>query len=342
MNRKNFLNIALPGSLALSLAKVLPVQAFSLRQDAASIIPPYLKKGDTIGITSPAGYISVDAIQPAVLQLKEWGFKVEIGYTIGKREHTFGGSDFERHSDFQYMMDSNHIKAILCARGGYGFVRIIDRLNFNKFSINPKWVIGFSDITVFHSHVVANYGIASIHSKMCNSFPDNPILASQIQKDTIFSIFNAITGVKMKYEAPANASNKVGTATGKLIGGNLRTLENMAGTASQMPTEGCILFLEDTGEYLYSVDRMLWNLKRTGMLEKLNGLIIGGFKNKAETAGEEFGRTMEALVLEKVKELNFPVCFDFPVGHQVNNFALKCGIQHQLTVQLNKSELIEI
>ncbi len=339
MNRKSFLNIAIPGGLAVSLSSAVPTHALNLLPDFG--IPPYLNTGDTIGITSPAGYITLDSIQPAIAQLKEWGFKVEIGNAVGKRDGTFGGSDFERQADFQYMMDSDHIKAIMCARGGYGFTRIIDRLNFDKFIKQPKWVIGFSDITVFHSHVAANYAIPSIHSKMCNSFPSNPLTATQIQKDTIESILKALKGVKMNYEAMHNASNRLGIAHGKLIGGNLRTLENLAGSASQMKTDGCILFVEDTGEYLYSVDRMFWNLKRAGMLDHLSGLIIGGFKNKEEAEGEGFGRTMEQIVHEKLSGSNFPVCFDFPVGHQVNNYALKCGIQHQLHVAPNGTVLIE-
>lgn len=342
MNRKNFINIALPGSIALGLNATLPTWAKKNAMSIAPMDPPNLKMGDTIGITSPAGFISLEHLQPAIKQLEKWGYKVEIGQTIGKKHGTFGGTDFERMSDFQYMLDNDGINAVLCARGGYGMVRIIDKLNFNKFSTRPKWLIGFSDITTLHCHLFANTGIPSIHSKMCNSFPANPTLASQIQQETIESINFALKGIKMKYNAPFHPSNKLGKGVGKLIGGNLRTLENMAGSNDQINTKNCILFLEDTGEYPYSVDRMLWNLKRAGLFNQLQGLIIGGFKNKVETEEDLFPLSLQQMVHEKITKFEFPVCFDFPVGHQVNNFALKCGVVHQLDVSETGTILTEI
>ncbi|MEE1885385.1 S66 peptidase family protein [Pedobacter flavus] len=342
MNRKSFINIALPGCLALGLNISLPTWARNNTAETSSMVPPNLNAGDIIGITSPAGYISLEDVQPAVKQLEKWGYKVEIGQTIGKKHGTFGGTDFERMSDFQYMLDNDTIKAVLCARGGYGMVRIIDKLNFSKFSASPKWLIGFSDITTLHSHLFAVTGIPSIHSKMCNSFPANPAVASQIQQETIESINFTLKGIKMKYNAPFHPSNKQGKGVGKLIGGNLRTLENMAGSNAQINTKNCILFLEDTGEYPYSVDRMLWNLKRAGLFNQLQGLIIGGFKNKLETEEDLFPLSLQQMVHEKITEFEFPVCFDFPVGHQVNNFALKCGVIHQLEVSENGTILVEI
>lgn len=339
MKRKQFLNMALFGSLGVGLNSFIPNVGYASPTIGDVIVPPYLKKGDLIGITSPAGYISLEAIGPALAQLRDWGFNVEIGTSIGKREGTFGGSDYERYRDFQYMMDNPNIKAIMCARGGYGFVRIVDRLDFSKFKNSPKWLIGFSDITTLHSHLFAQVGVASIHSKMCNSFPSDALKATDVQKATIDSIKNALMGEKMNYSAQFNPSNRLGEATGYLVGGNLRTLENMAGSVSQMKTEGCILFLEDTGEYLYSVDRMFWNLKRTGMLDDLNGLILGGFKNKEDNPGEEFVKQLEEIVHEKISGRKFPVCFDFPVGHQVNNYALRCGQMHRLTVTVQESRL---
>jgi muramoyltetrapeptide carboxypeptidase len=305
------------------------------------VIPPYLQKGDIIGITSPAGYITIEEIQPAVQVLEMWGFRVKIGTTIGKRNFTFGGTDEERTTDLQQMLDDKSIKAILCARGGYGAVRIVDRLNWTSFKQFPKWVIGFSDITVLHCHINRNMGIASIHSKMCNSFPSTWANADALQKDTIESIKQSLTGVKMQYTATPHTANKTGMASGVLVGGNLKTIESLAASASDIRTANKILFVEDTGEYMYSMDRMFWNLQRSGKLENLKGLIVGGFKEKKEEGDDDFGKTLQDVVLEKVKKYNYPVCFDFPVGHQRNNYALKCGVVHRLTVSANKVSLQE-
>ncbi|HTL09609.1 MAG TPA: LD-carboxypeptidase, partial [Chitinophagaceae bacterium] len=297
------------------------------------IVPKYLKQGDCVGITSCAGYITLQDIQPAVQQLQQWGFTVKIGSTIGKRDFTFGGTDVERAADFQQLLDDDSIKAIMCARGGYGAVRIIDMLRFDRLLQHPKWIIGFSDITVLHAHLNRNYGIASLHSKMCNSFPEDWSRAEPIQVETILSIKAALQGISMQYSAPANDKNRPGKADGVLVGGNLKTLETLAGSRSDLKTAGKILFVEDTGEYLYSIDRMFWNLKRTGKLSHLSGLIIGGFKIKPDDDPDEaFGKNLYDIVLEKVSAYAYPVCFDFPVGHQKNNFALKCGVRHRLEV----------
>lgn len=310
---------------------------------ASGMVPAYLKPGDSIGITSPAGYITLAEIQPAVQMMQSWGFNIKTGTTIGKRDFTFGGTDEERAGDFQAMLDDHSIKAIMCARGGYGAVRIIDKLNFTKFKAKPKWIIGFSDITVIHSHLSANYGVASIHSKMCNSFPDDWSKAEPVQIASILSIRDALTGVPMKYTHTAHDKNRTGIATGKLIGGNLKTLESLAGSKSDIRTDGKILFVEDTGEYLYSIDRMFWGLKRTGKLVNLKGLVVGGFKIKPDDSPDEtFGKSLYDIVLEKVADYHYPVCFDFPVGHQKNNFALKCGIEHRLSVSEDVVTLEEI
>ena len=230
------------------------------------------------------------------------------------------------------MLDDRSIKAILSARGGYGAVRIIDKLDFKKFALHPKWIIGFSDVTVMHSHINRHYNIATLHSKMCNSFPEDWNLAEQVQRDTIESIHQCLSGKKMEYSATPAAANRPGKATGQLVGGNLKTLESLAGTASDLITKNKILFVEDTGEYLYSIDRMFWNLKRTGKLAQLKGLIVGGFKVKPDDPGEEFGRSVEDIVLDKVKEYKYPVCFNFPVSHEKENYALKVGAKYVLEV----------
>ena len=341
MKRKEFISSVLATAITISSPEKI---SYGPDDDTNSspLIPKYLKPGDHIGITSPAGYITLEEIQAAKERLESWGFTIEVGDTIGKKDFTYGGTDDERTNDFQKMMDDVKIKAILCARGGYGAIRIIDKLNWNKFKLKPKWIIGFSDITVIHSHLNKNFGIASIHSKMCNSFPDDWSKAEPIQVETIESIGKALKGERMNYSAAVNEKNKLGIGEGVLIGGNLKTLETLSGTASDINTAGKILFVEDTNEYLYSIDRMFWHLKRTGKLSKLKGLVIGGFKIKADVDTEDFGKKLEEIVLEKVKAYSYPVCFDFPVGHQKNNFALKCGVRHRLSVSVSEVALKEI
>lgn len=340
MKRKKFIQSSV-GALTASFLPALPKIQYGANE-TLFVSPSYLKAGDIIGITSPAGYIINQEIQSAVRKMESWGYQIKIGETIDKRDFTFGGTDEERARDFQRMLDDAKIKAIMCARGGYGAVRIIDKLNWEKFKAKPKWIIGFSDVTVFHSHLNKNLGIASIHSKMCNSFPDDWSQAEPIQIETIESIQKALSGVKMSYTALPNLQNKVGLADGILIGGNLKMLETLAGTKSDLNTAGKILFVEDTGEYMYNVDRMFWNLKRTGKLSQLKGLIIGGFKIKVDEDSDDFGRTLQDVILEKIKAYRYPVCFDFPVGHQKNNYALKCGVRHRLTVFANEVSLKEV
>lgn len=340
MNRKHFLSSFIAATAVFPAFKTL---AHTIESESSSFkIPPYLKAGDTIGISSPAGYITLEQIQPSVLQMQSWGFNIKVGETIGKRDFTYGGTDSERLADFQQMLNDPNIKAIMCARGGYGFVRIIDQLDFSAFKRNPKWIIGFSDITVLHCHLAKKFGIASIHSKMCNSFPDDWAKAEPIQIETILSIKNALTGEQMGYTAPSNSNNRFGKTDGILVGGNLSIIETMAGSDSDLDTKDKILFIEDTGEYLYSIDRMLWNLKRSDKLKNLKGLIVGGFKVKPDDAGEEFGKSVYDIVLEKIKEYTYPVAFDFPVGHQRNNFALKCGVNHTFIVNESGSTLRSI
>lgn len=341
MNRKYFLSL-IPASLLLNPFKSTASEIPIIDSYKKVKIPPYLTSGDVIGITCPAGYITQAEIDSSIIQMKSWGFDVAVGKTVGAKDFTFGGTDQERLTDIQQMLDDPNIKAIMCARGGYGAIRILDQLDFSKFKSSPKWLIGFSDITILHSHINTNYRVASIHSKMCNSFPNNWALAEPIQVETINSIQQALTGEKMKYTTPYNVNNRMGKGYGELIGGNLRCIENLAGTKSEIETAGKILFVEDTGEYLYSIDRMFYNLKRSGKLDKLNGLIIGGFKVKADDAGNEFGKNLTQIVLEKVAGLDFPVCFDFPVGHQKANFALKCGVKHTFDVRIEGTKLEEV
>ena len=346
MNRKNFL------SSLLAAGTTIPILANTGRRDgfspsdssgaAGAVLPAYLVPGDTIGITCPAGFITLKEIDPAVQLIENWGFKLRIGETIGKRDFTFGGTDAERAADMQQMLDDPAVKAILCARGGYGAVHIIDRLDFSGLLASPKWVIGFSDITVLLCHLHRQLNMASIHSKMCNSFPDLWSQADPVQAASILSIGQALRGEKIDYTITYNEKNRAGMGEGLLVGGNLKTIETLSGTRSDIDTAEKILFVEDTGEYLYSIDRMFWHLERTGKLSSLKGLIIGGFKVKPDDPGDEFGRTLYEIVQGRVKSYSYPVCFDFPVGHQKNNFALKVGALHRLTIANNTVRLEDL
>lgn len=344
MNRKSFLSsLALASVSVPLLSKYTTAAPVTAKERVRSYkIPPYLKTGDVVGITCPAGFITMEEVLPSVKLMESWGYSVKIGKTVGTKDFTFGGTDQERAADLQQMLDDVEVKAIMCARGGYGAVRIIDYLDFKRFEDHPKWIIGFSDITVLHSHLDKNFRIASIHSKMCNSFPSDWSLADPIQIETILSIRQALAGQDLRYSAPVNEFNKMGKVQGVLVGGNLTIIETLAGSDSDLNTDGKILFLEDTGEYLYSIDRKFWNLKRSGKLAKLKGLMIGGFKIKTETGGDQFGKTIQEIVIEKVKEYDYPVCFDFPVGHQKNNYALKCGMKHILDVNQEGTILTSI
>jgi muramoyltetrapeptide carboxypeptidase len=340
MKRKDFLSSIIP--MGAVFTNIATGKMILNDPDTVLKTPPYLKNGDVIGICCIAGYITMEEVKPSVDKIKEWGFDIKLGDTIGKKDFTFGGTDQERLNDLQQMLDDKNIKAILFARGGYGSIRIIDKLNFTKFIAHPKWVIGFSDATVIHSHINQNFGIATIHSKMCNSFPDDWSKADADQIVSIDSIRKCLSGEKMAYSISSSVKNKMGIGQGILIGGNLKTIETLTGSVSDINTDGKILFVEDKDEYLYSIDRMFWNLKRSGKLDKLKGLIVGGFKTMKDDPGEEFGMTLEEIVLEKVSDCNYPVCFDFPVGHQKNNMALKCGITHELIVADSICTLTEI
>jgi muramoyltetrapeptide carboxypeptidase len=339
VNRKDFLSKTIP----LSLAAFPFTKAMAEEEDKPVKVPRYLKEGDTIGICCPSGPITLEEIQPALRVLQSMGYEVVIGKTVGMKEFTYAGPDADRIQDVQSMLDDPKIKAIMFGRGGYGAVRIIDKLDFKKFAAKPKWIIGFSDATVFHAHLNRNFGIASIHSKMCNSFPDDFNSADKEARDSIYSIHQCLINSPVEYPTTINPNNKNGTGEGVLIGGNLAILQNLAGTASDINTKGKILFIEDAEEYLYNIDRMLWNLKRSGKLSGLKGLIVGGFTHlRPDDPGEEFGKTIYQIIMEKVSEYHYPVCFDFPVGHQKSNYAMKCGVRHRLSVTQGEVRFHEI
>jgi muramoyltetrapeptide carboxypeptidase len=259
-----------------------------------------------------------------------------VGKTLGSgSDNYFSGTDEDRADELQAMLDDNGINAILCGRGGYGVGRIIDRLDFTRFKRKPKWIIGYSDITVLHSHIFTNCHIATLHSPMAAAFndgvADNPFIGS---------LKNALAGKKAQYKAPVHAFNQIGAATGTLVGGNLSLLSHLVGTPSDIHTKGRILFIEDIGEYIYSSDRMLHQLKRSGKLDKLAGLIVGGFTDMKDT-DRPFGKTVHEAIHELVQGYSYPICFDFPVSHGKENYALKVGGTYTLQVTNRSVKLFE-
>lgn len=298
--------------------------------------PPYLEKGDTIGLVCPAGAMPVEKVSECIRVLnEEWGFTTRVGKTIGREYNYFSGTDEERIEDFQEMLDNDEVKAILCARGGYGMGRIIDHIDFSKFKKQPKWIIGYSDITVLHAHLYSNYYISSIHAPMAYAFNNGEYKNKFVQ-----SLKNSLEGKKMKYQSPVHQLNRKGEAIGELIGGNLSLFVNIIGTGSDIKTKGRILFLEDTGEYLYNIDRMMYQLKRSKKLSKLAGLIVGGFTESKDTE-TPFGQTAYEIIHDIVKEYDYPVCYDFPVSHNKENYALKIGVGHKLKITKSKVMLEE-
>ncbi|HVM89368.1 MAG TPA: LD-carboxypeptidase [Puia sp.] len=299
-------------------------------------VPPYLRKGDTVAVVCPAGYMPLQKAQTCIDVLKEWGYNVKTGKTLeSSSQNYFSGTDDERLDDFQQMLDDDEVKAILCARGGYGISRIVDRIRFKKFRQHPKWIIGFSDVTVLHCHIYSNYKVSTLHAPMASAFNDEGYT-----NEFVLSLKNVLTGNKIKYEYAVNALNKKGEAAGELIGGNLSLLVHLMGTASDIKTKGKILFLEDVGEYLYHIDRMFVQLKRSGKLEKLAGLIIGGFSEMKDTE-RPFGKSVYEIISDSVKEFDYPICFGFPVSHGKENYALKTGTRYKLMVGKNKVALEE-
>jgi len=300
-------------------------------------IPPYLKKGDTIAITCPAGYIEAANIKTCVKTLQQWGFQVLIGKTVGSNSNNyFSGTDEERRDELQAMLDEPSVKAILCGRGGYGVTRIIEQLNFTAFKKNPKWIIGFSDITVLHAYLYSKCKTASLHAPMANAFNKGGATGPYVQ-----SLHKALTGKKNKYECKPYTSNRLGKATGVLVGGNLALLAHLAGSSLLYKTKGAILFIEDVGEYLYNIDRMMIQLKRAGVLKQLSGLIIGGFTECKDTT-RPFGKKLEDIIQELIAEYDYPVCFHFPVSHAKANVALKVGIPVRLQVTAQSVTMKEL
>ena len=305
------------------------------------VTPRFLNPGDSVAIVSTARKITEEELAPAVRLIKKWGLKAVFGKTIGAVEDQFAGNDEIRANDFQNMLDNPEIKAIWCAKGGYGTVRIIDKLDFSHFKKNPKWIIGYSDVTVLHSHI-HNLGVETLHAQTLLGLETKSKETAESIRKALFgegysisyevNTYKVASGDTLQESANKNKFNRKGSAIGELVGGNLSILYSLCGSSSAIDTDGKILFIEDLDEYLYHLDRIMMNLKRNGMLQNLAGLIVGGMTEMKDNA-IPFGRTSAEIVFDVIKEFEYPVCFDIPVGHIEDNRALILGRKVELNVQ---------
>ncbi|MGB0880393.1 MAG: S66 peptidase family protein [Polaribacter sp.] len=288
--------------------------------------PPYLKKGDSIMIVAPAGILKnrQKTIQKAKKLAESWGLKVVLGKNLFKQADHFAGTDNERCEDFQKALDNPTIKAIWAARGGYGSVRVLDLLDFTTFKKNPKWIIGYSDITAFHNHI-HNLGVETMHAMMATSLEEKP----EEIVETIASFKKALFGENIQYKIPYSSYNRnassslVDTLKGQIVGGNIAILASMLGSKSQVSTDGKILFIEEIGEYKYSIDRMLQSMKRAGYFRKLKAVIVGNI-SKIKKNTTPWGASIEQLILDAVPK-DIPILFNFPAGHKPDNRAIIFG-----------------
>lgn len=289
--------------------------------------PAYLQKGDMIAIVAPAGILKnrKHVINKAKELAESWGLKVVIGKHVFTQANHFAGTDEQRCQDFQEALDNPKVKAVWSARGGYGSVRILDQLDFSKFKENPKWIIGYSDITAFHNHV-HNLGVETLHAMMGTSMQDDPVDIAE----TIETFRKALFGEDLKYTIKSSKENRKGTVEGVLVGGNIAILASMLGSDSQLNTDGKILFIEEIGEYKYAIDRMLQSLKRAGYFNKVKGIIVGDM-TKIRKNTTPWGSSIEQLILDIVPN-DIPVLFGFPAGHEPDNRALIMGRTVKLSV----------
>ncbi len=298
------------------------------------ITPPFLKKNDTVGIVAPAGRITEKKIARAVRIFNDWGLKVELGRNIFKRKNTFAGNDKQRKDDFQNVIDREDIKAVICARGGYGTLRIINKIDFKKFRQNPKWIVGFSDITVIHSYLQQKVKCESIHSVMPGNFPEN-----DVESKSLNSLKDILFGGKTEYSINSHSLNRTGEAEGILIGGNLSVLYSLQGTNLEIDTNDKILFIEDVNEYLYHVDRMISNFKLSGKLDNLKGLVVGHM-NRMKDSPVAFGESACEILQRAVEEYNYPVIYNFPAGHIKQNMAIILGRKIKMNAGPQTSEIV--
>ena len=297
------------------------------------ITPPYLKPGDKIRIVSPAGKVKEKYVLPAVDWLLGQGYRVELGEHVFASHFQFAGTDQQRLEDLQTAFDDPETSAIICSRGGYGTVRIISKLNYDGLFRHPKWIVGFSDITILHSCLNRNR-LATIHGAMPRYFLDKEDQPSE----SLQSLMLLLTGGRASYTIPAAEGDRPGKVTGELAGGNLSIISSMQGTRCELSTDGKILFLEDIDEFLYHTDRMMLQLKLSGKLDNLAGLVLGNFTDMKDNESP-FGKTIREIVAEAVEEYDFPVCYDFPAGHNEKNMALAFGQRWELDVNEQESTL---
>ncbi|MFK5890160.1 MAG: LD-carboxypeptidase [Flavobacteriaceae bacterium] len=297
------------------------------------IKPTYLQKGDTIAIVAPAGFLkSEDSLASGRTLMASWDLKIKVGQNVFKKEGHFAGSDTERLSDLQEALDNPKIKAIWCARGGYGTNRIIDQLDFTAFKKQPKWVIGYSDITILLNHI-NNLGIASLHTMMATS---TDAFKNEL---AVLSLKNALFGTTLNYEIPFEVNNILGEAHGVLIGGNLSLLAASLGTTSFPNLNKSIVFIEEIGEYKYRIDRMLYSLKRHGVFKKCRGVLIGGMTDIPKN-DPEFGKSINQLILDVIDRSDIPVIFGVPAGHIKDNCALILGSKIAIKATKNNSIIL--
>lgn len=289
------------------------------------IPPPFLSKGDEIRIVAPASAVQKEYIEQTMAALRNQGFKVSLGNHIFSNYFQFAGTDAERTEDFQNALDDEHVRAVFCARGGYGSVRIVDKIDFSPLKIRPKWIAGFSDITIFHNHLNCNYRIASIHSPMPVNF-HNPGFQKNLAR-----FHDILGGEKPAFQFSGNTLNRPGICSGELTGGNLSILCSLQSTPYETDTQGKILFIEDVGEQHYRLDRLLYILKLSGRLKHLSGLIIGGMTEMYDNK-RPFGKTPYEIILDAVKDYDFPVAFDFPAGHTARNLPFILGLEISMEI----------
>ena len=292
--------------------------------------PLSLKKGDTIAIIAPASRVEKDYIEKAVKSLTDLGYIVRLGDNVFSEYHQFAGIDSQRCEDFQSALDDKEVKAVFCARGGYGSVRIVDSLDFSEFRKSPKWIVGFSDITVFHSLLNGKFGISTVHAPM-------PVNAkSPFFQENLQQLDAILKGKRPEIKISHHSLNRPGNYKGRLVGGNLSILYSLQATPYEIDTKGKILFIEDVGEQLYHLDRMLNNLRLSGKLKDLKGLIVGGM-TAMEDKKRPFGKSPYEIVLEAAQDFGFPIAFDFPAGHIDNNVPFVLGEEITLSVTAEKS-----
>ncbi|NQU51586.1 MAG: LD-carboxypeptidase [Bacteroidetes bacterium] len=298
-------------------------------------VPLFIKQDSKIRIVSPAGKIKETLVLPAAEWLEKQGCKIEMGKHIFAQHCQFAGTDEQRLEDLQTALDDPECSAIICSRGGYGTVRVIDQLDFTEFKKHPKWVVGYSDVTMLHNHL-NNMGFASVHGAMPPFFFNE----KGESNENLDSLKNLLCGQKVSYTISANEKNKNGNTNGQLVGGNLSIITSLFGTRYELDTENKILFIEEIDEYLYHIDRMMHQLKLAGKLDKLAGIVVGDFTNIKDN-DSPFGKTIEEIILDAVKEFNFPVCFGFPGGHDKKNLALSFGNSWELNVS-KKSSILKL